>query len=164
MPSEQQNRWRVPFRGREGSWEGPLVAYWEVELDPISDDYTPDEISAQELLRKWAARVSERHPDGLIPIYWFVESREAGKFNAMPFAYDHFEGKHGIENFLDFFGWPEHAATGEPLNWLRLPVVDKRWNKRQANKGGFIQEATSWKPSILQPYVYLRALLRATGD
>ncbi len=163
MTTRQENRWRVRVRRTGGSWEGPLVAYWEVDLDPMSDDYTPDEISAQELLRKWAARVSEKYPDGLIPIYWFVESREAAKFNAMPFAYDHFEGKYKVETFLDFFDWPEHAVTGEPLNWLTLSVCDKLWNRRQANKGGFIQEATGWKPSILQPYVYLPALLRATG-
>lgn len=163
MPTIQENRWRVRFRRSDSSWEGPLVAYWEVELDPMSDDYTPDEISAQELLRKWAARVSKKHPNGLIPIHWFVESREEAKFAAMAFAYDHFEGKYTIENFLDFFGWLEHAVTGEPLNWLTLPVAEKLWNTRQANKGGFIQEATGWKPSILQPYVYLPALLTATG-
>ena len=164
MPTQQENRWRVRFKGSGGSWEGPLVAYWEIELDPMSDDYTPDEISARELLDKWAARVSEKRPDGLIPIYWFVESREAAKFEEMPFQYDHFEGKYKREGFLDFYGWPVHVVTGEPLNWLTLPVADKLWNKRHADSGGFIQEATGWKPSILQPHVYLSALLRATGD
>jgi len=159
----RQNRWRVGFLRREGSWEGPLEAYWEVSLDPISDNYTPDEISAQELLRLWAKRVVEEHPDGLIPIHWLVQSREAGESALMPFAYDHLKGKHKTENFFDLFEWPQHAVTGEPLNWLTLPVVDKRWNKRRADKGGFIQEATGWKPSILQPYVYLPALLKATG-
>ena len=163
MPTKQVNRWRVRFARTGGSWEGPLVAYWEVERDPISDDYTPDDVSAEELLRMWAARVSEERSEGLIPIYWFVKRGEAGKPEWMPFAYDHFDGRYR-ENFLDFFSWPEHAVTGEPLNWLTLPVIDKRWKKRQANKGGFIQEATGWKPSILQPYVYLPALLRATGQ
>lgn len=163
-PIEQNDRWRVPFRRSDGSWEGPLVAYWEVSFDPISDDYLPDEISAEELLRKWARVVGDKHPDSLIPIYWFAASEEAAKFEAMPFQYDHFKGRYKVENFLDFYGWPEHAVTGEPVNWLMLPVADKLWNKRRADKGGFIQEATGWKPSILQPYVYLPALLKAAGQ
>jgi hypothetical protein len=160
---EQANCWRVQNLRTGAAWEGPLCAYWEVESDPISDDYSPDEISAQDLLRKWAARVSEKHPSGLIPIQWFVESREAAKFNSMPFTYDHFEGKYKVETFLDFFGWPENAVTGEPLNWMKLPVLDKGWTTRQASKGGFIQEATGWKPAVLQPFVYLGSLLHATG-
>ncbi|NER28870.1 MAG: hypothetical protein F6J89_14840 [Symploca sp. SIO1C4] len=61
-------------------------------------------------------------------------------------------------DFLNYFTSPVHFKTGEPLNWLSLPVVDKLWNNQRADKGGFIQEATGWKPSILQPFVYLRAL------
>ena len=166
MPTQQENKWRVSHEGSggSGSWEGPLVAHWEVELDPMSGDYLPDEISAQELLDKWAALVRERHPDGLIPIYWYVSSLEAQKLEAMPFQYDQFQGKKKGDSFLSFYGWPVHVVTGEPLNWLTLPVADKLWNKRHADGGGFIQEATGWKPSILQPHVYLSALLRATGD
>jgi len=58
---------------------------------------------------------------------------------------------------------PVNAKTGEPLNWFALPVVDKRWNTRRADKGGFIQEHTGWKPSVLQPYVYLPSLMEARG-
>jgi len=47
----------------------------------------------------------------------------------------------------------------EPLDWLTLPVVDKLWNARRADKGGFIQVATQWKPAILEPYVYLPTLV-----
>ncbi len=160
---EQENRWRVGFRRNEGAWEGRLVAIWEAHLDPISDNFAPDEISAEELLEMWAKRASSEHSDGLIPIHWFIASEPAAKFEAMPFGYDHFRGKYKRETFLDFYDWPEHAVTGEPLNWLTLPVADKLWNKRRADKGGFIQEATGWKPSILQPYVYLPALLNTTS-
>ena len=61
-------------------------------------------------------------------------------------------------NFLDYYSSPIDCETGEKLNWLALPVEDKLWNSKCQNKGGFIQEATGWKPSILQPYVYLPAL------
>ena len=154
------NRWRVRLRDTNDSWEGTLVAYWEVEGDPISDDYTPDEITARELLDRWAKRCSKRHEDGLVPIHWFVQSTDAAKFELMPFAYDHFRGRSSPKNFLDYFTWPEDVASGEPLNWLSLVVVDKLWNGQRADKGGFIQQATSWKPSILQPFVYLPSLLR----
>jgi hypothetical protein len=44
------------------------------------------------------------------------------------------------------------------MNWFMLPVVDKLWNSERFDKGGFIQEATGWKPSILQPCIYLPTL------
>ena len=140
--------------------EGVLEAYWEVALDPISDDYTPQEVDARELFHIWERRVRDKYPNGLIPIYWFVnyEGNNVATFEALPFQFEHFPGFIS-ENFLTFFTWPVNAITGEPLNWLTLPVKDKLWNSNQANKGGFIQEATKWKPAILQPYVYLPALV-----
>jgi hypothetical protein len=160
---KRENRWRVRSRQYDFEWEGPLEAYWEVEGDPISDDYTPDEVDARELLVNWAKQYGDSHPDGLIPIHWFVISEEAGQMEAMPFEYDHLHGEYPIENFLNHFDWPVHATTGKPVNWLTIPVVDKRWNAKKASKGGFIQEATGWKPSILQPFVYVPALLKASG-
>ena len=68
------------------------------------------------------------------------------------------------EDFLTFFSWPMHAVTGQPLNWHSLPVVDQYWNASRADKGGFVQEATGWKPGILQPHVYLPTLIDACGQ
>lgn len=150
--------WKVRHRTRDFEWEGPLVAVWEVYEDPISDDYTPDEISADDLLRKWAAQVNGKYPNDLIPIAWYVDSPGQAKFEGMPFQFEH-NPKLRSHNFLSFYDWPVDSKTGEPLNWLALPVVDKRWNKNRANKGGFIQEATGWKPSVLQPYVFLGSLI-----
>jgi len=152
--------WKVSSLRSGYEWQGMLVAYWEVYLDPISDDYTPQEINARELFHKWEKRVSEKYPNGLIPIYWFVECKKHGIFDGIPFQFEHIAGSFR-EDFLTFFTWPVNPETGEPLNWLTLPVVDKLWNPRRANKGGFIQQATGWKPAILQPYVYLPALSRA---
>lgn len=137
-----------------------ITAYWEVSLDPISDNYTPEEIDARELFGRWVKRVHEKYPNDLVPIRWFVACREQGIFEAMPFQFDHF-GDPTRENFLTFFSWPINPVTGERLNWLTLPVVDKLWNPKRADKGGFIQQATGWKPSILQPYVYLPSLTSA---
>ena len=154
--------WKCHNRTTGFEPEGVLEAYWEVSFDPISDDYTPQEIDAQELFHIWERKVREKHSSGLIPIYWFVDYKctNVVTFEAMPFQFEHFPG-YNSENFLTFFTWPVNSITDEPLNWLTLPVKDKLWNAKQDNKGGFIQEATGWKPTILQPYVYLPALSSA---
>ena len=155
--------WRV--RSRQGSfqWEGELVAYWEANYDPISDDYTPEDISASDLLRMWAKRVREYHPDGMISISWSVQCHKAKQYEYMPFQYIPGPNTGTHADFLTYYHWPVHSKTGARLNWHTLPVVDKLRNKRQCDKGGFIQEATGWKPSILQPFVSLPALLQASG-
>jgi len=147
--------WRVRHLQSDYQWDGPLVAYWEVDHDPISDNYTLVEISAADLLLQWAKRVWDAYPDQVIPIYWFVDSPGHGKFERMPFQGD----KSIDEDFLTFYTWPVNPNTGERVNWLALPVADKRWNKTRGDKGGFIQEATGWKPGILQPVVYLPSLM-----
>lgn len=153
----QTPSWKVRNLRSDYEWEGALEAYWEVRLDPMSDEYTPNEIAALELFERWVKQVRDKCPDGLVPIYWSIQSREHGLFEHMPFQFNHFEDK-PREDFLTFFAWPVNSVTGERLNWLTLPVVDKLWNSNHADKGGFIQEATGWKPAILQPYVYLPAL------
>ena len=166
----ENNLWTWESLRSGNPWERPLAAYWEVEWLAISDDYGPLEISAEELLQEWITRVGERHPDGLIPIYWYVFSPEdslgpfpqAGVlFEAAPFAHKPFPDDD--EDFLTFFSWPMHAVTGQPLNWHSLPVVDQCWNESRPDEGGFVQQATGWKPGILQPHVYLPTLMDACG-
>ncbi|MEU9615820.1 MULTISPECIES: hypothetical protein [Streptomyces] len=67
------------------------------------------------------------------------------------------------EHFLTHFTYPVHAVTGEPINWLRLPVLDSQWNKTAADRGGFIQQVTGWKPSPLQPTMDVRQIGAAAG-
>lgn len=140
--------------------EGELVAYWEAALDPISDDYTPKEISAIELFHIWEKRVIKAYPNGLIPIYWFVDykGKSVGTFEGLPHQFEHFS-RQNRDNFLTFFTWPEDTKSGERVNWLTIPVKDKLWNSAQWDKGGFIQEATGWKPAVFQPYVFLPSLI-----
>lgn len=106
-------------------------------------------------------RSGRAYTDGLIPIHWFVESPGHAKIERMPFQYSipplRMSGP--LDDFLTFYSWPVNARSGDPLNWLTLPVVDKAWNSKRAGKGGFIQEATGWKPAILQPFVFLPSLL-----
>jgi len=146
------------FENRRSGEErsGTLSASWEVEYDPMSDDYTPDEMPASELLQQWVAKVQPRYNNGLVPITWYVRGDEIGIFEFMPAQFRHIP-ELDID-FLTYFTLPENSETGESLKWLSLPVVDKLWNAKQAHKGGFIQEATGWKPGILQPFVYLPTL------
>ena len=58
--------WRVRHRRTDYEWEGILVAYWEVALDPISDEYTPKEIDARELFNKWAKQVKKKYTNGVL--------------------------------------------------------------------------------------------------
>ncbi len=149
-------RWKNVSAGEE--FEGSLSAYWEVHYDPMSEAYTPNEIEAVDLLRKWADKVENKYQDDLIPILWHVRSN--GLFDKMPFQFLH-NSVADHETFLNHFTWPVNKLTGARLNWLMLPVVDKLWSKDRADKGGFIQEATGWKPSILQPVVYLPSIMSA---
>jgi hypothetical protein len=164
MPKAKRKTTTWKFRGLNSGqeWEGVLIAYWEVSLDPISDEYTPQELDARKLFYKWENQVRKRYVNGLIPIYWFVDcvGKEHATFEGMPFQFEHIASSF-LENFLSFFMWPVNSETSKRLNWLTLPVADKLWNSSRADKGGFIQQATGWKPSILQPYVYLSALSSA---
>ena len=155
--------WRVSSRETDFTWEGELVAYWEVSFDPISDDYIPAEIDARDLFDLWVEQVRGRYPDGLVPISWFVVCEANGKLERMPFQFNHCPDLPPPDDFLTFFTWPVNPMTGEPLNWLTLPVMDKRWHLERGDKGGFIQQATGWKPGILQPHVFLESLLRCRG-
>ncbi|WP_036489550.1 hypothetical protein [Myxosarcina sp. GI1] len=139
---------------------GTLKVHWEVDRDIVSDDYTPFNITAKKLLKKWLELVREKYPNNLIPIYWFVEVRgdRTSGFEAMPFQHELQKGT----NFLDYYSYPIDCETNKPINWLELPVRDKLWFRSRDDKGGFIQQATGWKPSILQPYVYLPSLINSS--
>jgi len=150
--------WKVTSKRTASERELPLVAFWEVDGDPVSDDYTPDEISAEALFGRWVKLVEGQYPDDLVPIHWFVYSPQGGLFERMPFQFQHVK-EPPAEDFLTNYLWPVHPKSGERLNWLTLPVADKLWQKGRADKGGFIQQATGWKPSVLQPTVYLPSLL-----
>ena len=149
------SQWRFRYRALETDTLTSLVAYWEVQGDAISNQYLPSQITAADLLTEWVTRIGRSK--GLIPVYWYVKGD--GLLELMPFQHSHLlvEPQH---NFLTFFSWPTDPATGEHLNWLRLPVVDKRWHGEIGDKGGFIQEATGWKPAILQPFLALESLFQ----
>ena len=154
--------WTIRSRISRHEWQGRLFAYWEVHYDPVSDPYTFADAGALDLLGIWADVVRKEHPNGLVPILWLLTSRPVFKPEFLPFQYNHTPDL-SWEDFLTFYEWPLNARTGERLNWNTLPVASKLWNATRQDKGGFIQQATGWKPAIYQPFVYLPALLDAAG-
>lgn len=143
---------------------GDLTLVWEAHRDPVSDDYDPDEASAREVWRIWRTRypvderAEERWGEGAVRIAWFVGG---DVFEAAPHAIN--LSDYEPDTFLDSFTRPIDVTTGEPIQWTRLPVEDKLWRESRADKGGFIQEATGWKPSPLQPVFWPDQLAEACG-
>lgn len=147
-------QWTYQSRRSDHSRTEELTLGWEVSGDPISDSYRTDEIPAIDLFDLWFDRHGAEN-NGLLSIYWSVYPvTEAAPLQA---------AWAGSPDFLTYWTDPIDLRTGAPLNWLELPVDDKQWSTRGGDKGGFIQEATGWKPSALQPYVYAPAL-RAAAD
>jgi hypothetical protein len=149
------------WKNRQGgdlTHTGDLELYWEVNGDPISDDFTPDDMSAVDLLEMWAKnyypnpKVEAIYGPGMVNIYWSVEG-ETAPFGNDPEVF--------VEHFLTFYTWPTHVETGERVNFNRLPVRDKQWGPGGMDKGGFIQEATGWKPSPFQPVMHVPTVFAA---
>ena len=130
-----------------------LSARYEVDSSSMSDDYLPTEISARRLLEMWAEDARRSYPGGIVSISWYVDG-SGGVFESLP----------GVrlwsdKDFRTYYTHPMRCDTGEQLQWIHLPVADLGWNAQQSDKGGFIQEATGWKPSIFQPFVQVDHLL-----
>jgi hypothetical protein len=167
QPYPSGTQWK--YRNKQSGYEftSELTLEWEPNGSPMSDDYTPDEITASGLWRKWVDKYGtqshDRHPEeykaGEVPIYWSVSGAESGTFEAAPFQrHDYLD-----EDFTTFFTHPVNAKTRERMNWLRLPVADRGWNETTWDKGGFIQEASGWKPSPFQIVMDAYLIGRAAG-
>lgn len=180
QPYPPGTRWTFTGRRHDHIHTEELALYPEPNYSSITDDYLPDEISAHELWRIWVDKVwnkaHEQWPDlyrpGEVTILWTVTTPACtGVFEAAPHARTlpmntelvEMFGPYEEEHFLTHYKTPVHAETGEPINWLRLPVLDRGWNETVGDKGGFIQEATGWKPSPLQPTMDVLQIGRAAG-
>lgn len=151
---DSSNEW--VFTSRRGyERQSDLQLYWEVNCTSMSDDYLPSEIDAIDLLRMWRRKYA---PGDQVPIYWSIwPMHETAPFQPSEIAWA--DGR----NFLTYYSWPTNVATGERLNFNRLPVMDFAWNEERGDKGGFFQEATGWKPAPLQPYAPVKQILAAAG-
>jgi hypothetical protein len=121
----------------------------------------PEEASARELWGLWLSTLDASDQDLTdIPIYWGV--RGEGVAEHAPFAEQRFAQSDPRRDFLTYFTWPIDA-DGNEIEWTRLPVEDKLWRADRADKGGFIQEVTGWKPSAFQASVNIEVIGRAAG-
>lgn len=144
---------------------GPLYLRWEVWGDPITDDYRPEEIGADELLRMWLKHLPDQGTEatfgaGAVGLNWTVTGEgTSGVFEAAPFQMR----LRTHQDFLTYFSWPVSTVTGERVNFNRLPVLDKLWRDGRGDKGGFIQSATGWKPAALQPVMWIGSVMAAAS-
>jgi len=150
--------WSFQDRRQGREIRAELELHWEVMGDPISDDYTPDEADARELWRLWLDPYGRGEHDarpgpGWVQIYWTVQATAEDLRTSENAPHAYAEEPPG-EDFLTHFTWPRDDQTGEDLRWPALPVCDKFWNDERADKGGFIQEATGWKPGAYQPLAH----------
>ena len=155
---------RVYHRQNRHRRRSYLYADYELELSALSDDYTPHEITAEDLFQEWIPYALKTFPTGIIPIYWSLAGTD-GIHDRMPGLLLGPEGSyHRHHDLLCVFTHPIRVDTGEPLRWTHLPVRDEQWNSKRWDKGGFIQEATGWKPSVLQSFVLIDLLIGTFSD
>jgi hypothetical protein len=130
-----------------------LTAYWEVEFSAIQNEYPSSKFSAIEIFNFWIEHITKYSDSNLLLITWQLENED------MP--YQHCRKETG-EDFLTYYTHPIYLKTGKKVNFLDIPVANYLSNRHKATYNSeFIQKVTGWKPSILQPYIYLPALLQA---
>ncbi|GGP83728.1 hypothetical protein ACWDY7_26770 [Streptomyces calvus] len=145
----------------------------------LTDSHLPEETPATALWQKWLKEANHYHeqwPDlfrpGEVHLAWKVITAPPathGIIEGAPYTRDERRMRAEThtddlrETFLTWYTHPVHAESGERLNWLRLPVADRGWNDDRADPGGFVQEATGWKPSPLQLAMDVVQVARGSG-
>lgn len=154
-----QGRAQVAKRGRWGfesvrhgtERRADLWLYPELSGSAMLCDYSEADGAGQ--FDAYVAWVRRNHPDwlldGAVPISWFVAGN--GVMEAAPLQRE----KSPAGDFLEYFTWPREVATGAPLNWFSLSVVNDRFPE--------FAEELGWTPSPLQPSCPLSSILAARG-
>ena len=154
----------------------PLYLHWKADGDEVSESCNPEEMDGPAVWRLWIDtlvannRLETIAGPGWVRLYWYVRGLRVGTFPTVPpdvagglFACTERSLMATHQAFLDYFTWPVHLVNRTPVNWLRLPVPDKYWNADRMSRGGFIQEATGWKPAPLQPFIHIPTMARCAG-
>ncbi len=142
-------------RGGAAPKQTELVLWWELDYETITDDYLPSEADCFELFAEWERHLSRRGraQDAELPIWWFVVGPTICEYaEASPQA-------PATGHFGEFYYLGDTAGAYQ-MEVDALPVAAKGWNERHYDKGGFIQQATQWQPSPLQPTASLAMLRR----
>ncbi|MFE5586918.1 hypothetical protein [Kitasatospora sp. NPDC056531] len=152
-----------------------LVLHWEPAAERQFTDHDPKKTPAVDLWREWATFMADRLHDerpgqfrpGDVHITWSIRTPEGdgiAEYAPHLFPDPTVESLAHDENFLTYYTHPVHSATGERVNWLRLPVSDRHWNTGGTDSGrGFVQDAIGWKPGPLQPVMNVHQLAAAAG-
>ncbi|GAA2125227.1 hypothetical protein GCM10009759_77200 [Kitasatospora saccharophila] len=148
-----------------------LVLRWEADNERTFRDHAPADADALTLWHQWTDEMADhlhnqhptRYQPGDVHITWTISTptgvgiaEYAPHYERSPFQ----QTLTPHEDFLTHYTHPVHSTTGERLNWLRLPVADRR---DQDPGSGFIQDATGWKPGPLQPLMNVHRLAAAAG-
>lgn len=150
---------RNPVTSRNVERRQRLRLEYDLPLQDAVEDASPYTHTAEGLFHTWAGRVWHEDLSGVglgpgwLHIRWGVCSPDGGVGEHAPLQMI----DPPDEDFLSFFTWPTSTSDGA-LSWIALPVEDKRWDRQRVDPGGFIQAATGWKPSPLQPLVHVRQL------
>lgn len=133
--------------------QGPMFAYYEVWLDPMTDDYLLEDISAHELYRQWSKKARAKW-EKYVPIFWYVDG--PGLFESHPY-YSH----DLCDEYDKHFTEPERL-DGQSFDWDDLAIVRKRWaTGERIKKGGFIEQVTGgWRPDPHQMWADIDQLDR----
>lgn len=128
------------------SYTEPLVLWWEIDHDAISDDYYYEEADEFDLFRWWSRKLVSKGctSSSMLPIWWSVSGPTTAEF-----AEQSTEWPDGP--YFDKYYYLA-APNGGHIGVHCLPVADKKWTPAQMDKGGFIQQATQWRPTPLQRF------------
>jgi hypothetical protein len=143
-------KWRLRATDYDHTKVTALWLYPELECSACVDDCDGN---GQEQLAYYCRHIRRKYPQwwdaDAVPIYWFVRGDDDG------FGCE-FAPWHDGENVLMFYRTPISVRTGEPINWYRLPVINRRFPKFAA--------ALGWLPSPGQMFAPLRSIIRGASD
>ncbi|MBY5948780.1 hypothetical protein [Photobacterium rosenbergii] len=148
------------LRNKDYVITGQMVAKYEVNFTDWACSYA-GELDVNELFDWWVEEARQHYPSGYIDIQWFVSLYD------QPFKPEFFPEEDSLpweNDFLDYFSHPVEIETGESVNWASLPVIHPRWDDECKQAGGFIEQVTGWKPTLLQSRVSIDSLVEAADS
>ncbi len=132
-----------------------LEAVWSIDFsEEVAQRYPPGQLSIETLFKLWFQEAHHYFFYDWVWIDWFIRCPEVGIIEPAPFQsrYQHHPGK---PSFLTKFTYPYDLDTHDRLQWSKVPVAPLMWTPEQWDSSGFIQQATQWRPGLLQPTVDL---------
>ncbi|MFC6883490.1 hypothetical protein [Actinomadura yumaensis] len=106
-------------------------------------------------------------PADTVPIRWYVRGQDKwGAIVLSEVAPQQFltgdADQAAEDDILAHYEMPTNVGTGQPINWLRVPVADYS-RVRGAAGGALVQRHLGWRPAAFQATVNLRKLALLAG-